>query len=238
MKTVIDIVLLIIIVVCTWNGYKRGLIGGLAGILAIVVALLGGSLLSSAFSHEVIPALEPFVGGYVDSQENRVDIMEKIGVGGTVYSLEDTLRKNPELCYDYARENFIKAGISEKRAEELAVRAVNVAEKDGVSMPKAVTAVLCETITGVGALVIGFLLILILLVAMANVVNLSFRLPNMESVDEVGGAVLGFGKGFLYCVLVSWLLSFLGLLIGGDTMNSTTLGRFFLLFDFITGSLL
>ena len=63
MKAAIDIVLLIIIALCTWGGYKRGLVGGIAGILAIIIALFGGSLLSNTYSGEVIPALEPFVNG-------------------------------------------------------------------------------------------------------------------------------------------------------------------------------
>ena len=71
MKAVIDIVLLIIIALCTWNGYRRGLVGGIAGILAIVIALFGGSLLSSAYAHEIVPAMNPFVDGYLDSQKNR-----------------------------------------------------------------------------------------------------------------------------------------------------------------------
>ena len=59
-----------------------------------------------------------------------------------------------------------------------------------------------------------------------------------ENVDEIGGAILGFGKGFLFCILLCWLLSFLGIIIGKDTMAHTTLGRFFLIFDSLTGSLL
>jgi hypothetical protein len=85
---------------------------------------------------------------------------------------------------------------------------------------------------------VAFLLILILLVAIGNIGNLSLRLPNMEALDEVGGAVLGFAKAFLYCVLLSWILSFLGTIIGKDTLNHTTLGRFFLIFDFLTNSIL
>ena len=45
MKAVIDIVLIIIIALCTWNGYKRGLVGGVAGILAIIISLLGANIL-------------------------------------------------------------------------------------------------------------------------------------------------------------------------------------------------
>ena len=197
MKIIIDILLLVIIALCTWNGYKRGLVGGVAGILAIIIALFGSSLLSSAYAHEVVPALEPFVDGYIDSQKTRDEVLERLGYGNS-----------------------------------------DLAEENNCTMTQAVVSVLCDTITYVGAMVIAFLLILIFLVAIGNVGNLSFRLPNMEALDEVGGAVLGFAKAFLYCVLLCWLLSFLGAVIGRDTMERTTLGRFFLIFDFLTNSLM
>jgi uncharacterized membrane protein required for colicin V production len=238
MKAVIDIVLIIIIALCTWNGYKRGLVGGVAGILAIIISLLGANILSAAYAHEVVPALEPFVDGYVDSSKNRGAILERMGYGSSDLSLDDILQQDSSLRYDYAYECLSDLGLYEKRAEELAADAVAYAQESGVSMTDAVVAVVCDTVTKVMTTVIAFLLILILLVALASIGNLSFRLPNMENLDEIGGAVLGFGKGFLYCVLLCWLLSFLGLIIGKETMAYTSLGRFFLLFDTITGALL
>ena len=238
MKAVIDIVLIIIIALCTWNGYKRGLVGGVAGILAIIISLLGANILSAAYAHEVVPALEPFVDGYVDSSKNRGAILERMGYGSSDLSLDDILQQDSSLRYDYAYECLSDLGLYEKRAEERAADAVAYAQESGVSMTDAVVAVVCDTVTRVMTTVIAFLLILILLVALASIGNLSFRLPNMENLDEIGGAVLGFGKGFLYCVLLCWLLSFLGLIIGKETMAHTTLGRFFLLFDTITGALL
>ena len=138
----------------------------------------------------------------------------------------------------YAYESLLDLGLYSKRAESLANRAVVVAEETGVTMTKAIVSVLCDTITTVGTMVIAFLLILIFLVAVASIGNLSFRLPNLENVDEIGGAILGFGKGFLYCILLCWVLSFLGIIIGKDTMAHTTLGRFFLIFDSLTDSLM
>ena len=146
-------------------------------------------------------------------------------------------RRRSSLRYDYAYECLADLGLHEKRAEELAGRAVALAEETGSNMTDAVVSVVCDTITHVGAMVIGFLLILIMLVALASIGNLSFRLPNLESVDEIGGAILGFAKGFLYCVLLCWLLSYLGVLIGKETMSHTTLGRFFLIFDSLTSNL-
>jgi len=238
MKAVIDIILIIIIALCTWNGYKRGLVGGVAGILAIIISLLGASILAAAYSHEVVPALEPFVSGYLDSHRNRDAILERMGYGSSDLSLEDILEQDSSLRYDYAYESLTDLGLYDKRAEELAKDAVALSVESGGTMTEAIVSVLCDTITYVGTMVIAFLLILILLVALASIGNLSFRLPNLENVDEIGGAVLGFGKGFLYCVLLCWFLSFLGILIGKDTMAHTTLGRFFLIFDSITGGLM
>ena len=102
MKLVIDIVLLVIIALCTWGGFKRGLIGGIAGLIAIVIALFGGSLLSSAYSGEVIPALKPFVNGYIDTPQTRDDILAKLGYADSDKSLNDILAEDPSLRYDYA----------------------------------------------------------------------------------------------------------------------------------------
>ncbi len=238
MKAVIDIILILILALCTWNGYKQGLVGGVAGILAIIISLLGASIASAAYSHEVIPAIEPFVSGYLDSHRNRDTILERMGYGSSDLSLEDILEQDSSLRYDYAYESLTDLGLYEKRAERMAGEAVALAEESGESMTDAIVSVLCSTITSVGTMVVAFLLVLILLVAVASIGNLSFRLPNMESVDEIGGAVLGFGKGFLYCVLLCWVLSFLGIVIGKTTMAHTTLARFFLLFDSLTNSLM
>lgn len=238
MKAVIDIVLILILALCTWNGYKHGLVGSVAGILAIIISLLGASIVSAAYAHEVVPALEPFVSGYLDSHRNQDTILERMGYSSSNLSLEDILEQDSSLRYDYAYECLTDLGLYSKRAERLASEAVALEEETGSSMTKAIVSVLCDTITTVGTMVVAFLLILILLVAIASIGNLSFRLPNMESVDEIGGAALGFGKGILYCVLLCWLLSFLGIIIGRTTMAHTTLGRFFLFFDSLTNSLM
>ena len=237
-RLILDIVLLAIVALCTWTGYKKGLIAGVAGILAVIVALFAGNLLSKAYAHEVIPVLEPFVDGYIDSQNIRDEVLEEMGHGYSDRSLEDVLASDSSLRYDYAMECLKTVGVHEDRAEELARKTVEYADRNNAGMTDSVVAVLCDTASYVGGLTIAFLMVLILLVAIGNIGNLSFRLPNLELLDEIGGAVLGFVKGFLYCVLLCWLLSFLGLLIGKDTLESTTLAQFFLQIKFLTSGLL
>ena len=224
---------------CIWNGYKSGLIGGIAGILAIIIALLAGSTLSSNYAYEAIPVLEPFVDGYIDSQTTRDVILDKMGYGQTDLSLDDVLESDSSMRYDYAFLCMEELGFHEKLAEELAERAVRYSEQNDTTMPDAVIAVLCDAITYVAGLTVCFLLILILLAAISSIGNFVFRLPDsFQLLDELGGALIGFVKGFLYCILLCWVLSFLGLLIGKDTMENTLLARFFLSFSFLTSGLL
>lgn len=237
MKTVINIILIAIVALCTWHGFRKGLVGGIAGILAIVLALFGAKLLSTAYSHEVTPVLHPFVDGFIDSQNTRSEILERMGYGGSDLSLEDILAQDSSLKVDYAYECMRQVGFYEKHAETLADKAVKSANESGVTMTEAVIDTLGDTITYVGGLVLFFLLILILLIAIANIGNLSFRLPMHETADAVGGAVAGCLKGCLYCVLLCWLLGFLGLIIK-DALSEAALARFFLSIDFVTGGLL
>lgn len=239
MNIIIDISLLVIVALSIWYGYKRGLIGSIMGVLAIIAALIAGSSLSANYAFEAVPVLEPFLSGYVDSQKTRDTVLEKMGYGNTDLSLDDVLASDSSLRYDYAVLCMEQVGFHEERAEELAERAVSYSDQNGVSMSEAVITILCDTITYVAGLTICFLLILILLVALGNIGNLVFRLPDsLELLDELGGALMGFVIGFLYCVLLCWLLSFLGLVIGKDTMDNTLLGRFFMSFRFLTNGLL
>jgi len=238
MKLIIDIVLILIVVLCTWSGYRKGLVAGIASILAIVIALLGGIMLSETYSSEVIPALEPFVEGYVDSSDSREIVIRAIGYGNTNMSLNDILAEDSSLKYDYAYECMRLVGFHNARASELAVKAVNSSNTLGLDISDAVVDVICNTATRVLGTTVAFLMILILMVAVANVFNLSLRIPNLETLDDLGGLTIGFIEGFFYCILLTWFLSFAGLIIGRNTLGGTTLGQFFLNFKFITNGLL
>ena len=238
MKLIIDIVLITIIALCTWGGYKKGLIGSIAALLVIVLSLFCAKMLSAAYSGEVIPALRPFADGYLSATETRERVLDRMGYGESDKSLDDILAEDPSLRYDYAYECMSEVGLYADRADEMASRAVTLAESKDENMTDAAVDVLCDVVTYEGGLVLAFLIILIFITAVGNLFNLSFRIPNMVNLDEIGGAVLGFAKGIIYCVLLCWLLSFFGLVIGKKTLDGTTLARFFLTFKFITNGLM
>jgi hypothetical protein len=238
LKLILNLALLVILALCIWGGFKRGLIGGVAGFLAALIAIVGANAISSAYSRELVPALSPFVGGYIDSETTTDQILSSIGYGGTDLSLDDILTQDTSLRYDYAYESLRSIGFCRVIAEEQANESVGYANRMGITVTEAVITMACNTIAYVGLFVIAFIMILILITAAMDILNVDFHLPNVEVLDEVAGAAMGFVRGFLYCVLACWVLGFLGMLIGRDTCDTTPLISFFQAFRFITRSLI
>lgn len=233
LRAAIDIMLLLIVAYCTWMGSKKGIIGGVAGILAIIVSLYVGSLLSSAFSGEIIPAFRPFAGGIIESKESAV--IEEMGYSGL--SLEDIVAANPEEGLNYGINIYEALGIHPKRADDMAQKAMELAESEKIVLSAAVEDTLCKNVLYVGGTVFGAILVLILLTVIANLFNLRFHIPNSPKLDFYGGMGLGLLNGTAYCILICWILSFFGMFLG-DVLSQSLLTRFYLLFDFLTGAIL
>ena len=176
--------------------------------------------------------------GFLDSADAKDFILSELGYEDTEKSVNDILAEDPSLKYDYAYNCVIYVGLSKASARTLASMAVELSDSSGADLQSAVSDTLCDSLSYVFGTVIAFLLLLMLIVAIANLFNLSLRLPNMETIDEIGGSVTGFLKGVVYCILLCWALSFLGLILGRDTLESTLLGRFFLSIKFLTKNII
>ena len=240
MRWAIDLVLLAILLLCGWNGYRKGFITSIGDVLSIAVALYAACLISGTFSYEVVPVVRPFASGYVE----RViagDVTEQLGLiygeetpAADRYSINDALSQDPEAAGRFAALTYKSMGIYDSTAEDMAQEAVDYAALHAVGTKAAMVEVLCSRAVYVVGVIFCFFIILIALTAIGNIPNLSFRLPNMEEVDEIGGTVLGILKGMLFCMLLAWALKFAGLVIGQETMESTLLGKFFIKIGFIS----
>lgn len=240
MRWAIDLIFLAILLLCGWNGFRKGLIPGIGSILSIIVSLYAACLLSGTFAHEVIPVVRPFASGYVE----RViagDVTEKLGLiygedtpASDRYSINDALSQDPDAAGRFATITYQCIGIYDSAAEKMSEEARDYAELHAVDTKTAIVEVLCDRAVYVAGVILCFFILLILLTVIGNLPNLSFRLPNMEEVDEIGGTVLGVVKGVLFCMLLAWALKFAGMVIGQDTMASTLLGRLFIKIGFIS----
>lgn len=233
MSIILSVIFVLIVLFSVWGGYKRGFILSTANLVAIVASLYLACLLSAAFSNELVTVMRPFAEGYVERQIADV-AMPELGFSSTGLSVSDALEQNPDRTDDFCVATFRAVGIYDGPAAQMAQEAQDYAAVQQTDIVAAITEVFCERIAYVGCIVLGFIVILILLLAIGNLPNLTFKIPEKERLDDVGGAIVGAVNGVTYCVLLCWALQFTGILIGRDTLSHTFLAKAFLWIDFIT----
>ncbi|MBR1660559.1 MAG: CvpA family protein [Oscillospiraceae bacterium] len=235
MKAVIDLVLLGILILCTWSGYKKGILMGVGGIVAIVVSIYGANLLANVFSYDVVPALKPFASGYTDRLLTGEDgkVMKELGWENYNYSVEDLLQRYPDRRGEFSQTCYEALGIDSVTAASMAERSVTYARESGVGMKDAMVQILCESVGYVACFLLAFLILIIILTVIGNLPNLSYKIPGMDIVNNIGGAVLGLVTGILFCVLLVWALKFMGMIFRNGALSSSILGGLLLRKDFL-----
>lgn len=255
MEKIINLILIGILLICGWSGYKKGLVMGVGGIVAIIVALYGANLAASTFSYDIISAMRPFATGYMESQMRREDsgaaispgneeeeeeedsVLEQMGWENSELSVEDLLSEHPERQEEFCVACYQRLGLNDDTSRAMAAEAMAYAGENETDMLSAVVQVLCEDICFVGCFLLAFLLIIILLTVIGNLPNLSYKLPHLDLVNDIGGAVLGIVTGMMFCVILVWALKFTGIIIGRDTLASARVANLFLEHNFLTGRL-
>ncbi|MCC8358029.1 MAG: CvpA family protein [Oscillospiraceae bacterium] len=234
LATIINLILVVILVVCAWQGFKKGIIMGIVGVLVIILSLYGGQLLSDTFSYEVIPVLKPFLSGYMEAQVETVGYsvlgyeQDEQGNYGVDYSLSDMLEQNPGLEETIAVETYKSLGFYDAIAEDLGARAVEYMEENDATLSSSVITILCQAVTWYGGFLLFFIIIYALLTVIVNIPNLSFRLPYIGIVNDVVGLGIGIFTGLLLCAVIVWALQFAGLLIPEETLRSAKVAAYLL----------
>lgn len=232
LRIVIDLILLAVLAWGIYSGRKQGVVNMTITLVALIVALIGGQILSSMYSSTVMPAFEPFVAGLVDNAEE--DALADIGYGESVVNLNDLIEQQPEMKKTYCKALYMEMGLHEGRADKIADNAVDLFDSKKISIENAAVRAFSESMLYVFGTILAAILIMILFSAIKNLINLSFHLPNGPKFETVGGIIMGLVVAALVCTLICWFLSFFGGFIGKDTLASTYLGRVFLKLSVLT----
>ena len=96
------------------------------------------------------------------------------------------------------------------------------------------TQLYCTRLCYVLVTAVGFLLLMLILSAIGNLPNLTFRIPNRERLNDFGGAAIGAVNGVCFGILLCWALQFAGPVIGCDTLAHTALAKALQVIDVLT----
>ncbi len=225
MGLILDLILIAAVVYCGWRGFRTGLINGICGILAVVIAIYGANLLATAYSSEFTGILEPFATGIVESvQEELVsyagsnDSSESEDVPVVPLTAEE-LKDPTKVSYSIFRElGFIEA-VSEEMAWDIPQSSAETAG----GLVDALTALLCQRVCFVVIFLIGFLLIGIIFAVLGNVLDLSFGIPGHENFNHISGSLLGVVQGVLLVLVITCICRYLGIILSDELLSRTWL---------------
>lgn len=198
---IIDIVVAAILLGFTALGAKRGLLRTLAGLVIVVVALVGAGMIAATFSGPaaklIAPAIEKQIENKVDSaltqEASRVQMPEADVEDG--FRVEDLL----ELL-----------GLDQEVQNSLAEQARETVRDTGVSIATAVVESIARSMIYGVLYILSFLALLVLLHVLLRAMDLVFKLPGLHGLNALGGALIGLIEGALLLFLSVWALRKLG----------------------------
>ena len=198
------------------RGRKKGLILTLCGLVAIFVALIGARMVSNYFAPKVADMLQPHFSTVIEEQlgnglEDKLEEMLSVGEdGGNV--IADILTK---LGFYDEVSNAIRNAVSGEAAQAVTDVAVALART------------VAEVVAGVLVFVVAFLLISAAWFVVSRALDLAARLPIIHGLNRTLGGLFGLLQGMLLLFLVAWVLRLMGGVIPQETVEQTTLLRFF-----------
>jgi len=235
MSIVLDLLLVAILGYSVYRGYKNGIIVGVIGVLVIVLAIYLANLLGNVYSDEFTGLFKPFIGGMVDDAFSVVvsDARDEI-TETPVVELTDSEKTD---VYAVAHATVRQLGISDPAAVKIANKVKATNDAVGQSLSDSLSSELSSTFAYLVIFIVGFTLIVIIFLAIGNVLNLTFTLPELEKINGGVGAAIGFFRGLVIVLLLACIFRYLGIILTDKKISSTILLSWLVRHNFIAGIL-
>lgn len=219
---IFDLIILALLIFFAIRGARRGLVLTLLSLVSVLVAFVGALLISNFCAKPVAqwlqPSIEPHVQSAVESALPDYLEGEVLSTDKLLALLDETnlpLGLN-EVLADFLREHTLSPDLDALTDNIVSV----LAEKVSLA------------IVYVALFLISFVLILILWKLLSHALDLVARLPGLNSLNKLGGFLLGVLRCAVLLFVAAWLLRMLGSdLISAETIESSYLLRFFMTFN-------
>lgn len=224
MAIVFELIVVAILAAFVLLGIKRGLVLSLCGLVGVLIAFGGAGVLARTLSPMVADALEPKFAAAIEEQlDQQIQAsLEENGQIGEEAPTPDTLPLQDVLN-----------ALRDMGFYEPLINSVNEAVENGMTQVAAsaaakVAAAIAQSVAYLILFLVGFVVILILWKVVSRALDLVARLPVLHFLNKTLGGVFGLLQGCLILFIAAWAIQFMGNLIPAETVEQTTLLKFFM----------
>lgn len=202
MSIIIDIVIVAIIALCVFLGYKRGLTGSLLKILSFVLAIVIAFILFKPVSNLVVD--------YTNWDDSLKESIEQFITEKT--ATPEAKSELPKVIVDYIDESMAE---SVNEAKEVAIE--NTAQS------------VTDLIINAGVWIAVFIIARILLIFIKFITALIAKLPVIKQCDKLGGIIYGILEAFVILYVLLAIISFIAPTLSNtefiDALNKSFIGN-------------
>ena len=197
---IIDIIVAAVLLGFTAYGARRGLLQTMAGLVIVVVALVGAGIIAATFSGPAAKLVAPAIEKHIESQVDA--------------ALEEQAKEHPmqeaDVEADWLEDLLERLGMDRDVRESMAKRAGETVRDTGVSIAAAVVESIASSFIYGILYILSFALLLLLLHVLVGAMGLVFKLPGLRGLNALGGGLLGLIEGALLLFLAVWVARRLG----------------------------
>lgn len=223
----IDLLLLLILAFCIWQGFRKGLILTIAGIVVIFLSAFLAGRVANAYAQPLSESLYPIMSWVAD------DAIEEAARGkGRLTEIND--RKTLE---EITRDTYEKLGIHAAESDKMVGMALGAMNNLETKVQDAIAGTLLFSFSYMLLCVFGFVFFMVGLTLLIHFLASVIKLPMLHMLDKAGGAAGGLLYGVLILCAIGWGARFLGIIINPELVGNTLFLKFFVNFNLLAGIL-
>lgn len=223
----IDLLILLILGFCIWQGYRKGLILTVGGVIIIFISAIFACLAASSYAQPLSESLYPIMRWVAD------DTIEEVTRGKGRLSEINDRRTLTEITED----TYEKLGIHSTEADKMVDMALDAMSEAETKVQDAIAGTLLYAFSYMLLCVFGFVLFMVGFTLLLHFIASVVKLPVLNRLDKVGGLACGLLYGLLIVSAIGWGARFLGIIIDPDILSRTVFLKLFMNVNLLSGIL-
>ena len=212
---IIDAIVVVVLLAFAIWGARQGLVRALAGLVMVIVALVGAGMIAATFSGPAARLAAPVIQKHITS---RVEEAMAVQTDST----PEEVGEEPRV-----EDLLVLLGLDEDVRGSLAEQAEEQIRDAGASIVSAVVESMVGSVAYGVLFILSFLALLLMLHVLVGAMDLVMKLPLLHGLNTLGGGVLGLIEGTLVLFLAVWAARRLGISFETEALAEAHILRIF-----------
>ena len=213
---IIDAIVVVLLLAFAIRGARQGLVRALAGLVMVIVALVGAGMIAATFSGPAARLAAPVIQKHITSRVEKAMTVQTDAVP------EEEAGEEPRV-----EDLLALLGLDEDVRSSLADQAEERIRDTGASIVSAVVESMVGSVAYGVLFILSFLLLLLMLHVLVGAMDLVMKLPLLHGINTLGGGAMGLVEGALVLFLAVWAARRLGISFETEALAEAHILRIF-----------